>query len=76
MNPAGKAITIEAWVTATKPNGVIVARGGPAEGFALILEEGAPTFLVRSDAKLSKVKGPNRIVGGWHHVVGGTDREQ
>ncbi len=70
LNPAGKAITIEAWVTATKPNGVIVARGGPAEGFALILEEGVPAFLVRSDAKLSKVKGPNRIVGGWHHVVG------
>ena len=70
LNPTDKALTIEAWVTATKPNGVIVARGGPAEGFALILDEGTPTFLVRSASKLTKVKGPNRIVGGWHHVVG------
>ena len=70
LNPAGKPITIEAWVTATKPNGVIVARGGPAEGFALILDEGTPSFVVRSESKLTSVKGPNRIVGGWHHVVG------
>lgn len=70
LNPAGKPITIEAWVTATKPNGVIAARGGPAEGFALILEEGRPAFLVRSENKLSSVKGPRRVVGGWHHIVG------
>ena len=70
LNPIGKAITIEAWVTATQPNGVIVARGGPAEGFAIILEEGRPAFLVRSEGKLTSVKGPKRIVGGWHHVVG------
>ncbi len=69
LNPAGKPITIEAWITATRPNGVIVARGGPAEGFALVLEEGRPTFLIRSESNLSSVKGPKRIVGGWHHVV-------
>ncbi len=27
LNPAGKPITVEAWVTSTKPNGVIIARG-------------------------------------------------
>ena len=70
LNPTGKPITIEAWVTATRPSGVIAARGGPAEGFALILEEGRPSFLIRSDSKLTSVKGPKRIVGGWHHVVG------
>ena len=70
LNPAGKPITMEAWVTATKPNGVIAARGGPAEGFALVLEEGRPAFLVRSESNLTTAKGPKRIVGGWHHVVG------
>lgn len=70
LNPAGKPITIEAWVTSTKQRGVIVARGGPAEGFALVLNQGRPTFLVRSKSKLSKIVGPKRIVGGWHHVVG------
>ena len=70
LNPAGKAITVEAWMTATNPNGVIVARGGPGEGFALTLETGKPTFHIRSASTLSTVSGPKRIVGGWHHVVG------
>ena len=70
LNPAGKAITVEAWMTATNPNGVIVARGGPTEGFALTLETGKPTFHVRVAGELTTVSGPKRIVGGWHHVVG------
>ena len=70
LNPAGKPLTIEAWVTATKPQGVIVARGGPAQGFALTLAGGRPQFLVRSSDELSTVAGKKRIVGGWHHVVG------
>ncbi len=70
LNPTGKPITIEAWVTATRPQGVIVARGGPAEGFALVLQEGRPTFLVRAGSDLKTVQGKKRIVGGWHHVAG------
>jgi outer membrane protein assembly factor BamB len=70
LNPAGKALTIEAWVTTTKPRGVIVARGGPAEGFALTIEAGRPTFHIRSKGSLSTVAGKRRIVGGWHHVAG------
>ncbi len=70
LDPTGKAITIEAWMTTTSPNGVIVARGGPAEGFALTMETGKPTFHVRSASTLSTVSGTKRIVGGWHHIVG------
>ncbi|MCA9129938.1 MAG: PQQ-binding-like beta-propeller repeat protein [Planctomycetales bacterium] len=70
LDPSGKPITVEAWVTTTKPNGVILARGGPTDGFALVLKQGKPTFMVRSDSELSEISGPNRIVGGWHHVVG------
>lgn len=70
LNPAGKPITIEAWMTATKPAGTIVARGGPAEGFALTLQVGKPVFHVRSGGELTSITGPKRIVGGWHHVVG------
>jgi hypothetical protein len=57
-------------MTTTNPNGVIVARGGPAEGFALTMETGKPTFHVRSASTLSTVSGTKRIVGGWHHIVG------
>lgn len=71
LDPTGKPLTIEAWVTVTRPQGVIVARGGPAEGFALTLQQGKPAFLVRSGGELSKiVSGGKRIVGGWHHVAG------
>ncbi len=70
LNPKGKPITVEAWISATKPNGVIVARGGPAEGFALSLEKGVPTFSVRAASKLTAIRGDRRIIGGWHHVLG------
>ncbi|WP_182870943.1 outer membrane protein assembly factor BamB family protein [Stieleria mannarensis] len=70
LNPQGKPITVEAWITSTKPQGVIVARGGPSAGFALTLKAGKPQFMVRSEQGLSTVEGPKRIVGGWHHVVG------
>ncbi len=76
LDPTGKPLTVEAWVTATKPQGVIVARGGPAEGFALTLQGGRPSFLVRSDTRLATVSGSRRIVGGWHHVVGVLDEDK
>jgi outer membrane protein assembly factor BamB len=76
LNPAGKPLTVEAWITATKPNGVILARGGPSEGFALTLSQGRPEFLIRAGGKLATVTGPKRIVGGWHHLVGVLDEQK
>lgn len=76
LDPTGKALTIEAWIAANSPNGVIVARGGPAEGFALTLETGKPTFHIRAGGQLTTISGPKRIVGGWHHVVGVIDTDK
>ncbi|MGV3483768.1 MAG: PQQ-binding-like beta-propeller repeat protein, partial [Planctomycetaceae bacterium] len=70
LDPTNKPLTVEAWFTATKPNGVIVARGGPAEGFAITLQNGRPEFIVRSGGTLTKVTAPQRAIGGWHHVAG------
>jgi len=70
LNPVGKPLTVEAWMTSTQPMGVIVARGGPVDGFALSLKAGRPEFHVRSGGQLGTITGPKRIVGGWHHVVG------
>jgi len=70
LNPLGQPITLEAWITTTKPNGVVAARGGPAEGFALSIAEGHAVFSIRSGGDLSSVKSPNRVIGGWHHLVG------
>ena len=76
LNPTGKPITIEAWVSPTKPVGVIAARGGPTDGFALTLKGGKPEFHVRAQKKLATVTGKKRIVGGWHHVVGVLDQDK
>lgn len=76
LNPQGKPITVEAWITATKPQGVVIARGGPSAGFALTLKNGKPQFLVRSEDGLATVEGPKRIVGGWHHIVGVLDNDK
>lgn len=70
LDPSNKPITVEAWVTATKPNGVIIARGGPTHGFALSLKQGKAMFTIRSDFNATEVTGGKRLIGGWHHVVG------
>jgi hypothetical protein len=75
LSPAEKPITIEAWVTTTKPNGVVACMGGNALGFALTIEQGKPTFLLRIDGKLTSIAGTKRIVGGWHHLVGVLDKD-
>ncbi|GAB5402723.1 MAG: hypothetical protein Aurels2KO_09540 [Aureliella sp.] len=69
LDPSGKPITVEAWVTVTRPQGVVIARGGPTDGFVLHLRKGKPVFSVRSDFKLSEIEGNGRVVGGWHHLA-------
>ena len=70
QNPAGKAIAVEAWINAERPEGVVVARGGPAAGYALIVRGGKPRFLVRSKSELSSVGAAANIVNKWTHLVG------
>ncbi len=70
LDPSGKPITVEAWITTTRPQGVIIASGGPSEGFALAIQDGQPTLHIRSGGELSTIKANRRVVGGWHHVAG------
>ena len=70
LNPSGKALAIEAWVKADKPNGVVVARGGPADGFALVILKGQPRFVVRSSEVATAVTAKQRVVGKWVHLTG------
>lgn len=70
LDPTGQPVLIEAWVRAERPNGVIVARGGPAEGFALAIKNGRPQFHLRADSKLVTLEAKDSIVGRWSHVVG------
>lgn len=75
LNPQEQPITVEAWFNATKPNGVIIARGGPTDGFALALSKGSVQFHIRSENTLKTIADDKRVVGGWHHVVGVLDTD-
>jgi outer membrane protein assembly factor BamB len=71
LDPTGTPLAVEAWVKPDKPRGVIVARGGPAVGYVLMLVKGKAAFAVRNSTdKLTTVTGGKRIVGEWTHLVG------
>ncbi|MCH8829026.1 MAG: hypothetical protein IID45_05555 [Planctomycetes bacterium] len=33
INPKGKPLIVEAWIKSERPNGTVLARGGPADGY-------------------------------------------
>ena len=70
LNPKGTPLAVEAWVKADRREGVILARGGPAQGFALLIRQGKPRFVTRVDSVLSSVTGRRNITNKWTHLVG------
>ena len=71
LDPSNKALTVEAWVKPEKPNGVILARGGPSYGYVLFVKGGRPRFGVRtSSERLTTASAQKSIGKEWAHVVG------
>jgi len=70
LNPAGKPLSVEAWIRAAKGDGVVVARGGPAHGYALFVKGGRPQFAVRVKNEVDEVSAKEKVVGKWVHLVG------
>lgn len=70
LNPEGKPLSLEAWVKTPAKDGVVVARGGPTDGFALALRGGKPRFLVRADTELTAAVGQENLGPDWTHLVG------
>ncbi len=71
LNPAGKPVAVEAWVRpAKKAVGVILARGGPSHGYALVLKAGRAQFAVRVKEQVFAVTAKKRVAGEWIHLVG------
>jgi outer membrane protein assembly factor BamB len=70
LNPAGKPITVEAWVKAEKNNGVILAHGGSSHGYVLYLQGGRPRFAVRINGEQTSVEAKTKVVGRWVHIAG------
>ncbi len=71
LNPVGTPLAVAAWVKPDGNQGVIVSRGGPFQGYVLLLKKGRPRFAIRADKKLSAVTARKRIPrNGWTHLAG------
>jgi len=71
LSPAGKPLTVEAWVKAERAGGVVLAHGGNAQGYALYLQQGRPHFTVRANKDQGGTAAASeQIVGRWRHVAG------
>ncbi len=70
LNPANTPLTVEAWVKADKPGGVVIARGGSSHGYALYLQEGRPRFAVRIKQIIAAVASKTKAVERWVHLAG------
>jgi hypothetical protein len=57
-------------VKATKPDGAVLARGGSASGYALILKDGKPRFIIRVKDGVNEVCAPDEVLGQWVHLAG------
>ncbi len=75
LDPAKKPLTVEAWISLNGPNGVIVSHGGPANGYALVLRQRTPAFMIRSGGELATVEAPERLEEGWNHLAGVLDAD-
>ncbi len=70
LDPTGKPIVVEAWVKLDRGGGVVLARGGPAQGYALHFQGRKPRFSVRADSKLASAVAAEAIGEDWAHLVG------
>lgn len=72
LNPTDTPLTVECWIMPDGPNGVIANHGASLMGYALILRDKKPAFLVRAAVSKELVtitaKGP--LSDGWHHLAG------
>jgi arylsulfatase A-like enzyme len=65
--------TFEATVLPEGPSGVILARGGGSQGYALHLIDGRPAASVTIDEVTTTIVGPAPIIGQWTHLLARID---
>ena len=65
---ANRGFVVTAQVESTGPNGVIVAQGGKANGYALLLQDGKLTFALRTGGELNTTGAEQALPAGSHKV--------
>lgn len=76
LDPSQHAFTVSVTLQAEKPDGVVLARGGQTQGYALRLEGKKPQLLLRSEGALSAVTGPEALPEGWVTLTGRLTRDR
>ncbi|MFT4556654.1 MAG: outer membrane protein assembly factor BamB [Planctomycetaceae bacterium] len=70
IDPTNKSVFVEAWTNVEKPQGVVVAHGGPLNGYSLFIQKGRPQFAARINEKLVQVSSKESVVGKWAKLAG------
>ncbi|MBI1371318.1 MAG: PQQ-binding-like beta-propeller repeat protein [Phycisphaera sp.] len=71
VDPTRKPLSVEAWIKADKQDGVVVSRGGPRSGYALVIIKGVPRFVVRIDENIVVTAEAREKIGKqWAHLAG------
>ncbi len=70
LDPAGKPLTIAAWVRTAATDGTILVRGANVHGFALVLADRKPQMLLRTKDTTHVAAAGKPIGDGWTHVAG------
>ena len=68
--PDRTPVTVSAWVKPSKPDGIILAHGGEAWGYALRLEGGKAAFSARVQSGLGTAIAKDKLPDGWVHLAG------
>lgn len=77
FNLPNHPFTVMAWVKTDAKTGVIVARGGAANGYSLYIKDGLPKFGCRGGSgPLYLAAGKQPISGDWTHLAGIIDKDQ
>ena len=71
----GRAFTLTAEVTKPAADGVLVAQGGKAEGYALFVQGGRLTFAVRRGGKLTTVAAKDPLGPGPTRVTAALEKD-
>ncbi|OGV78958.1 MAG: hypothetical protein A3K19_00115 [Lentisphaerae bacterium RIFOXYB12_FULL_65_16] len=71
LSLASRPFTLAAWAKSESRNGVIVARGGAACGFALYVKDGVPKFGLKrgDDSAVAIAAGMQDVVGRWVYLT-------
>lgn len=70
LDPSGGPWTFEAVVRADQPDGVVLARGGPSNGYILYFEGGRPAAAVAVGGDLTVAASRAKAAGEWVRLTG------